>query len=289
MKDIITPFDWHAELEKIEIDSINDDFILVDNQVPTSNFDHPFKMNATVAIICTKGTMSGYINLKKYTVKAPCLFIVLADQILQYEHISDDFHGHFIIMSERFLSGLFEDIDKKFPLFRSVQNNPAIPLGPGGLNAMVNYYGMLQRAVRVKEHPHRLQIAKHLTLALFYGLGSQYHIIPSNEKKTKQELLVEEFLTYAKATFKEQRSVDFYADKLCLTPKYLSKVVKETSGKSATEWINDYVILEAKALLSSSNMTIQQISNELNFPSQSFFGKYFKRIVGVSPKEYRNK
>jgi AraC-like DNA-binding protein len=78
-----------------------------------------------------------------------------------------------------------------------------------------------------------------------------------------------------------------YADQLYLTPKYFSKVIKDNSGASASEWIDNYVILEAKALLKSTNMTILQISDELNFPSQSFFGKYFKRVVGVSPKEYR--
>jgi AraC-like DNA-binding protein len=81
--------------------------------------------------------------------------------------------------------------------------------------------------------------------------------------------------------------VGFYAKKLCMAPKYLSAVIKEKTGKSAFEWINDYVILEAKSLLKSTNMTIQQISDELNFANQSFFGKYFKRLAGMSPKSYR--
>ena len=88
--------------------------------------------------------------------------------------------------------------------------------------------------------------------------------------------------------YKDSREVGFYAKKLCLTPKYLSVIIKEFTGNSALGWINDYVILEAKSLLKSTNMTIQQISDELNFPSQSFFGKYFKRLVGVSPKVYRS-
>jgi AraC family transcriptional regulator, transcriptional activator of pobA len=98
---------------------------------------------------------------------------------------------------------------------------------------------------------------------------------------------VEKFLDYAQTNYKQKRGMDFYTDKMCLTPKYLSKVIKEKSGKSVNEWIDDYVILGAKALLKSTNMTIQQISDELNFPSQSFFGKYFKRHADVSPKEYR--
>lgn len=80
----------------------------------------------------------------------------------------------------------------------------------------------------------------------------------------------------------------FYAEKLHITPKYLSTVIKQNTGKSVNDWIDDYVILEAKALLKSSRMTIQQISDELNFVDQSAFGKYFKRIEGMSPKDYKN-
>ena len=74
---------------------------------------------------------------------------------------------------------------------------------------------------------------------------------------------------------------------MCITPRYLSRVVKESTQFSAAEWIERLVVLEARALLKSTNMTIQQISDELNFSTQTFFGKYFKRRVGLSPKEYR--
>ena len=88
--------------------------------------------------------------------------------------------------------------------------------------------------------------------------------------------------------FKEQRFLDFYAEKLEISPKHLSRTMKKETGFSAVEWIERYVILEAKVLLKSTNLNIQQISDELNFPSQSFFGKYFKKKVGMSPKEFRN-
>jgi AraC-like DNA-binding protein len=87
--------------------------------------------------------------------------------------------------------------------------------------------------------------------------------------------------------YKRERKVGFYAEKLCITSKHLSQVVKEVSGRTASEIIEDYVITEIKALLISTNMTIQQISDYLNFPSQSVFGKYVKRITGVSPKRYK--
>ena len=86
---------------------------------------------------------------------------------------------------------------------------------------------------------------------------------------------------------KKSESVSYYADKMFLTAKHLSTVVKEISGKTAGEWIDSLVVLEAKALLKSSEMSIQEIADELHFANQSFFGKYFKHHTGMSPKEYR--
>lgn len=84
-----------------------------------------------------------------------------------------------------------------------------------------------------------------------------------------------------------ERSVTFYAEQLCITPKYFSSLVKKLSGKSAAQWIDNYVILEAKNLLKYSDMSIQEIAYRLNFSTQSFFGKYFKHQTGLSPTQYR--
>ena len=98
----------------------------------------------------------------------------------------------------------------------------------------------------------------------------------------------ERFLNLVQIHFKIERFLKFYAEKLDLTPKHLSRTMKNLTGFTAVEWIERYVVLEAKVMLKASNLNIQQISDELNFPSQSFFGKYFKKNVGMSPKEFRN-
>ena len=89
--------------------------------------------------------------------------------------------------------------------------------------------------------------------------------------------------------YRQSRSVKFYADKLCVTPGYLATATKHATGKTVSEWISKYVVLEAKALLTRRDMSVQQISYRLNFPNQSFFGKYFKKATGQSPNEYRNR
>ncbi|MDM8174887.1 helix-turn-helix domain-containing protein [Olivibacter sp. 47] len=87
--------------------------------------------------------------------------------------------------------------------------------------------------------------------------------------------------------FKEERSVDFYAKKLFITPKYLSEVTKDVSGKTASAIIAEMVIMEAKSLLSIPSLTVIEVADFLNFSDMSFFGKYFKRYTGVNPTSYR--
>ena len=118
-------------------------------------------------------------------------------------------------------------------------------------------------------------------------MGYYFHQTTESKKLSNEEILMQNFLKTVQQYYKKERKVIFYADKLHLSAGYLSTVIKNVSGKTAAEWIDDYVILEAKSLLKSTNLTIQQISDGLNFPSQSFFGKYFKRQTGISPKEYK--
>jgi AraC-like DNA-binding protein len=284
----ILPFNWRSELENMQdIDSIGNDLILLNKPVIISAFDYPFRVDVVTAIICISGTTRGNINLRPYATQSPCLIILLPGQILQYEYISEDFSGLFVVMSKRFLDSL--GIQERLPLRFSVNNDPYIPLSVEELEPIITYYTMLQRAIRIKDHPYRIEIAKHLTMVFFYGAGHTFHKLSENKEQSRQDMLVEKFLNLVQEHYREQRGLEFYADKLCLTPKHLSKVVKENSGTSASDWIDNHVALEAKALLKSTNMTIQQISEELNFPSQSFFGKYFKRVVGVAPKEYKRK
>lgn len=154
----------------------------------------------------------------------------------------------------------------------------------------MEYHSFLWKKVKIKGHPCRKEIAQSLLLALFhevYGMFKNH--MPIETKKSRQEELFSTFIQTLASNYRQERSVSFYAGKLYVTPKYLSLLVKNVSNRTAGEWIDDYVILEAKALLSSSRMSIQEIADRLNFANQSFFGKYFKQHVGLSPTEYRKK
>lgn len=108
-------------------------------------------------------------------------------------------------------------------------------------------------------------------------------------RKSRKEEIMARFILTVREHFRTERQVAFYAKQLCITPKHLSAVVKSISGKTAGEWIENYVTMEAKVLLKTTDLPVQEIAVHLNFPNQSFFGKYFKHITGMSPTEFRRK
>ncbi len=98
---------------------------------------------------------------------------------------------------------------------------------------------------------------------------------------------VKEFMTLVHSHYSTERTVGFYASKLCISPKYLSFIIKEVTGRSAADWIDEYVIIEAKNMLRFSGMNVQQVAYALNFSNQSAFGKYFKHLTGMSPTQFQ--
>ncbi|MBO6051993.1 MAG: AraC family transcriptional regulator [Bacteroidales bacterium] len=105
-------------------------------------------------------------------------------------------------------------------------------------------------------------------------------------RSPRRMVVLNRFFDLVEKYFATERQISFYADKLCLAPKYASQVIRQASGKMAGDWIQERVILEAKLLLLDGHHNVQQVADALNFSSQSFFGKYFKSATGMSPKEY---
>jgi AraC-like DNA-binding protein len=267
--------------------SIGKDVFLIDRLVAVPPYTYTFNLDMVVAVVCTKGDAKISLNLKPHVSHVPSITVSRPGEILQYERISKDFSGFVIVLSRPFADSLLTDVRERFSLRRAFFDNPCLPLNRPELKTALDYCSLLKKTRKIEDVSIRREIAKHLTLACYHSMVYHSHILPDNAQQPKQGVILDRFMNLVQENFREQRNVGFYADRLCLTPRYLSKIIRENSGVPAGEWIDNYVILEAKTLLKSTNMTVQQISDKLNFPSQSFFGKYFKRIVGVSPQEYR--
>lgn len=285
---------WKERIEEITpgYKRIGTDLLLIDQpetRLDSLNDNEPFKVDVTMSIIYECGTAVLKINMREYRLKAPCVLIVLAGQIYQPIYNSEDLKTKVIVISRSFSDTLFPSFGETQQLYMSVLKQPVIVTDNDQM-VFTRYYELMSDLVKSPESDFKLEAARHLTLAMFYGYTHIKHKLSEDDtRKNRKNELHSDFLNLLHKNYKREREMTFYAEKLFVTPKYLSQVIKDVTGHSAMKYIEDYVISESKALLSSTNMTIQQISDDMNFPSQSVFGKYFKRITGMSPKEYRNR
>jgi len=152
-------------------------------------------------------------------------------------------------------------------------------------------FGLLRTKIAAPNQftPQIVQHYCHIMFYNFYALYKQKEAEQQVVNKDQKEVVFKRFINEVERHFKTQHEIGFYADRLCITPKYLSLLIKNASGKTAADWIREYLVLEARALLKSGRMTIQQVSNELNFADQSHFGNFFKRYSGCSPREYQQR
>ncbi len=271
------------------IDFIGNDFAIFDDVKDMPLTHYPTRLNAACFMVCLKGWCKMNINLQEYVLSESMMGIVLPDQIIQHDDCSEDFSGLFIAISKGFVDGVLPTMQQLFPLFFMIKERPCVCLTSEDLQSFREYHSFLWSKVKLKDNPFRTEITQGLLMALLYEIFNIYQGSKVQERipKSRKEDLFERFLRNISESYKEERSVSYYADKMYLTAKHLSTVVKEVSGKTAGEWIDNLVVLEAKALLKSSELSIQEIADELHFANQSFFGKYFKHHTGLSPKEYR--
>ena len=276
-------------LEQLPSDSIiiGDDLALVNfnNNRPAYATHEPYKLQHAAICICTAGSCSIKVNLQHYDVESPMLVTLMPGQIVEGIDYSPNFDGINIVLSKRFIDML--NLPGWQQQYMTLFNNPVNTISQETLRNLQIFYTILHKAASDEENPFRLQVIENLIRVFFYGGVSKFRKLEGSTASSKNNI-VERFMELVQEHYREERLIGFYADKLCITPKYLSKLIKEHTGRSAGEWIDNHVILEARAMLQSSDMTIQQIAASLNFPNQSFFGKYFKRATGLSPKQYRS-
>ena len=264
---------------------IGDDFLLIDIDNSKEYSREPFISDVTTAIIIMQGWSVISVNMKEYPVEAPCIIIILKDRIVRSIDSSEDISGFALTMSERLLMPMFSDISFSSELWGGIFQNPVIRIDD--VRPIYSYKENLERFLASERCEFKMEAVRHLTLALFYGCMLATHKESLPESKTRNENILGSFLKLVESEYRERRNVIWYADRMCISPKYLSMAVKEASGKTPLDWIEEYCISAAKSMLSSTKMSIDEISIELNFASQSLFAKFFKRVAGCSPRDYR--
>lgn len=278
-------------IDSASMDVVDDDIAVFDAECVTSLFDGPSKLEVLCVGLCLKGHAFFNISLHEFELVPGRMVVILPNQIIENRQVSDDFKGVFFAVSKDLLDTL-PKMGNVLSLFLYLKDCPCLNLTLPEQEIIQDYHAFIRRRLRSKEDTYRKEMSEGLMQSFFFELCGIFHshapsVSAAVKNKSRKEFLFERFYESLVQSYQSERSVRFYADQLCLTPKHLSGVVKEVSGRTVGEWIDEFVILEAKALLNSSSMNIQEIADRLNFANQSFFGKYFKHYVGMSPKEYR--
>ncbi|GIZ07579.1 AraC family transcriptional regulator [Flavobacterium sp. UMI-01] len=252
---------------------------------------YPFRANAFSFILVIKGHIRVQLNLLNYTINALEIIAINPQTVIHIQEISKNLEILNIsfnidyILKNAINKNELDSID-----FFTARSIPKIKLSEFDLKTFIDISKIIETHNTIgNTKPFNIEIIKHGFKLLIYYYGSLLKTkYPTLEVHlTRQEKLALRFIKLLNENIKQERSVQFYADILCVTPGYLSKVLKSLSQKNASQLIDEAVIMEAKLLLQNQTLSILEVATELQFSDQSFFGKYFKKHTGFSPSKYR--
>ena len=246
--------------------------------------------------LCQRGTADVSLNDRHYHIRVGDVCFYTPSTFVSLLNRSADLEGIAVKCQLEFILPMLERIMGVRDLLK-LRDAPCITLTSlqqEGLELMLS--GLRRRQDMMEQLPTNsgsyvvmqqllLSLAQSIFYELFFDYASNQHLQP--QVQDAKDRIFQAFLVSLFKNYKQQREVTFYAEELCLTPRYFSTIIKEKSGHSALQWIIQMVISSVRQKLKSSDLSIKEIAMEYNFPTQSFFGKYFKQYVGVSPKEYR--
>lgn len=245
---------------------------------------------------CRRGMVEVSLEDKHFQITPGDIYIYMASTLVHLLHKSEDAEG---VMVE-------VDLEYVIPIANRVMNvenqlfireHPCISLSKEQCTHLEYLLNNLWERIKTEETQEGNAQYRHLKLELIKSMGQTlcYEVLNmyfANQPlqplaQNKRDVVFQNFMLALFRYYRKERDVSFYANMQHITPRYFSTIIKEKSGNSALQWIVQMVITEAKQLLEGSDLSIKEIANQLNFPTQSFFGKYFKQYVGISPKEYR--
>lgn len=280
-----------------EVKGIGNDVLIDHSEYYVSDktnpiYKYPLRLDGLLIVVREKGESRFSINLKEFSMIPGDIVICSPGDLLQSVSNEGIHQSQTIMISSDFLKEMYIGLNSFMPFFTSQKEHPVFHLTENEVKELGAFYQLVEESVGIEDY-FQNDIVKRLLAAYLYKLGSiLYRHRPELQAEAAQplkreEILFKQFINLLAEHHCKERRVDFYADQLFLSPKHFSTVIKKVSGKTAGEWIDEYVILEIKTLLKYSPMSIQEVAYYMNFPNPSFFGKYFKHHTGMSPSEYK--
>ena len=279
------------ELPKIDI---TEDYVIgsnadIDLGILNLYTQYPCRLKAEIFVLCMDGGIDASINLSEYTIKKNDFVTLSPGSIIQINRIEGNLKLYFMVFSSEFINGLNKN-KSIIDLIYITKNHPVLSL-PEEFASIYEEFFLLMMKVYYKKHsPYNPEILKCMLLSILYRLSDMYHDQPARKEtcSSRSEEICKTFGHLVIQHYTQERNVSYYAKKMGITPAHLSNTVKNMTGKTVMDFISEVVIVDAKAQLKSTNLPIREIAYSLNFPNVSFFGKYFKRLTGMTPQQYRN-
>lgn len=253
----------------------------------------PMRLNVLMMVLTLEGSFEINLDYISYVIKPNSFVMIMPMHAIQFCSISKDFKGRLLIASKDFLEDCKVSSSNRpgsITNYMEIRKNPYTELTPEETKKLEMCMQIVREKIRETSHFFHKELVQNAFFGLLLELGNAMYAKRENLVRStlsRKEELFEQFLELLYRHCKEQHVVTFYADKLFITPQYLSLILKTLTGKSANKWIDDALIMEAKILLKAPQATVQQVADVLHFSDQSTFGKFFKKHMGISPMEYR--
>lgn len=270
--------------------SMGKDLLVLDDVAIADIEEMPMQLGFLLICLCTSGETRFTLSNQERVMQKGDLLISLGEQVFKEASMSDDFHATAVLMSRSYAQDCIVGLSYMWPYLLYVMEHPVCHLSEEEQTWIMECYNLLRRRLKRNQGRYLREAIISLTRAFYFEicnlLDSRVHP-ESSLKQTRAYTIFDQFIQLVSQNFKRERSVEWYSSEMCLTPKHLSEVVKSVSGKTAGQWITSLVMIETKTLLQNTTLSIKEIAKEMNFPNQSFLGKYFKNIEGISPSDFR--
>lgn len=291
----------HNDLLNISVESarqrnsggsfLGNDLVLVDDITKLTFPQEPRRADCLILALCIQGKAEYTLDTIRHQVTPGDIIIINSGQVIDNFYQSSDCLAAALVMSDPFFYEIMSSVHDLSYLFTFARTHPVFHLTPEEIENTLTYIHIIKSKVENTNHRFRRDTVRSLIQALIYDTGETIARLQQNpdNKNSRAESIYVEFMLLVEKNFRRERRVAWYAEQLKITPKYLAETTKLVSRRTPNDWIDDYVVLELRVLLKNTTLSIKAIADAMNFPNQSFLGKYFKEHVGMSPSEYRKR
>ena len=271
----------------VSVGYFDDDIIMIDN-VRLLSEPSPTRLNMNAIAICSRGRVSLEVNGVPTLLQANQVLICPPNTVFSNMMLSPDFEFRAIFLTDRILHSFLRETMNTWTQVLYVNRMHVTTIKPQAVEFLGLFYRMLNISIsQTDKNPYSTDVVHSLLRAAILGMCGEMELMVQDGTTASGDSLFQRFLQLLNSRPSRHRSVQSYADDLCVTPKYLSAVCKKNSGKTARQWISEHIIEDIRYYLRQTDLSIKQVSSQLGFPNTSFFGKYVKEHFGMTPTQLR--